>query len=277
MSKGGGGGSTETAVREPWTEIQPYLKDIYSEASGQYESYRPEFYPGQTQAGFSPDQLAAQAGIRDFALQGAPAIMNPALSAYQYGTGSSILDVANNPYVQGMARGAAQDVFAQLDPALAGIRQGAVQSGGYGGSRQGIAEGLAIGGAADAATRAAADIYGQAYGQGLGAQTQTLGLTGDILQAGFAPYGALSMSGAEQQAAQQALINDAMAKYEFEQNLPYNALNQYMGTISGTSGLLGGAGTTTTTSPGLSGIGRLGQAVGVANAMFNPTFGLFGG
>jgi len=199
------------------------------------------------------------------------------LSAYQYGTGSSILDVANNPYVQGMARGAAQDVFAQLDPALAGIRQGAVQSGGYGGSRQGIAEGLAIGGAADAATRAAADIYGQAYGQGLGAQTQTLGLTGDILQAGFAPYGALSMSGAEQQAAQQALINDAMAKYEFEQNLPYNALNQYMGTISGTSGLLGGAGTTTTTSPGLSGIGRLGQAVGVANAMFNPTFGLFGG
>ena len=274
MSKGGGG-STETAVREPWTEIQPYLKDIYSEAAGQYESYRPEFYPGQTQAGFSPDQLAAQAGIRDFALQGAPAIMNPALSAYQYGTGSSILDVANNPYIQGMAQGAVSDVMAGLAPEMANIRSGAIQSGGYGGSRQGIAEGMALAGAADAATRAAADIYGQAYGQGLDAQGRTLGMTGDLLRAGFAPYGALSTSGAEQQAAQQALINDAMARYEFEQNLPYNALNQYMSTISGTSGLLGKAGTTTTTSPGMGGIGRFGQTVGIANTLFNPTSGLF--
>ena len=276
MSKGGGGGS-QTTKTEPWEGVQPYLSDVYSKAQSYSNTPTPGYFPGQTYAGFTPAQLAAQQGIQDFALQGAPQIMNPAMQAYQYGTSGSVLDVANNPYVQAMAQGAAQDAFAQLDPALAGIRQGAVQSGGYGGSRQGIAEGLAIGGAADAATRAAADIYGQAYGQGLGAQTQTLGLTGDILQAGFAPYGALSMSGAEQQAAQQALINDAMAKYEFEQNLPYNALNQYMGTISGTSGLLGGAGTTTTTSPGLSGIGRLGQAVGVANAMFNPTFGLFGG
>jgi len=248
MSKGGGG--TETTTTEPWSGIQPYLKDIYSEAAGQYETYRPQFFTGQTQAGFTPDQLTAQAGVRDFALQGAPQIMNPALGAYQYGTGSSILDVANNPYVQGMARGAAQDAFAQLDPALAGIRQGAVQSGGYGGSRQGIAEGLAIGGAADAATRAAADIYGQAYGQGLGHQLGTLGQTGSLLGAGFMPYEALSASGSEQQAREQALIEDAKAKWEFEQNLPYNALNQYMSTLSGTGGLLGGAGVTT--APGQS-------------------------
>jgi hypothetical protein len=247
MSKGGG---TETTTSEPWSGIQPYLKDIYSEAAGQYETYRPQFYPGQTQAGFTPDQLTAQAGIRDFALQGAPTVMNPALSAYQYGTGTSILDVANNPYVQGMARGAVSDVMAGLAPEMANIRSGAIQSGGYGGSRQGIAEGTALAGAADAATRAAADIYGQAYGQGLQQQLGTLGMTGDILGAGFAPYTALSASGAEQQAAQQALIQDAMAKYEFEQNLPYTALNQYMSTIGGTQGLLGNAGIST--APGQS-------------------------
>ena len=272
MSKGGGG--TETSKSEPWEALQPYLKDVYSEASGMYETYRPEFYSGQTRAGFSPDQLASQAGIRDFALQGAPQIMNPAIGAYQYGTGSSILDVANNPYVQAMAQGAAQDAFAQLDPALAGIRRGAIQSGGYGGSRQGIAEGLAIGGAADAATRAAADIYGQAYGQGLDAQGRTLGMTGDLLRAGFAPYGALSTSGAEQQGMQQGLIDDAMARYEFEQNLPYTSLNQYLGALSGTSGLLGGAGTTTTTRPGLSGLSQLGQAVSIGSSLVNPTYGM---
>ena len=385
MSKGGG--STETTKTEPWSALQPYLKDIYSEAQGMYETYRPQFFTGQTQAGFTPDQLTAQAGIRDFATQGAPQIMNPALGAYQYGAGSSILDVgrnpyvtgaaqaargfgldpsltsyggllnmsragqaagydptltnvtggpvgsyvqsaqqqvqnqgltnvANNPYVQGMARGAAQDAMAALQPELASIRSGAVQSGGYGGSRQGIAEGLALGGAADAATRAAADIYGQAYGQGLGAETArtsnllgayggaygqglgaqtqrmgqtlgtaadmygqglgaqtsrlgqamdlfggaygqglsaqqgTLGQTGALLGAGFLPYEQLGASGAEQQSAQQALIEDAKAKWDFEQNLPYNALNQYMSTLSGTGGLLGGAGSTT--SPGQS-------------------------
>jgi len=44
MSKGGGGGSTETTKSEPWEALQPYLKDIYSEAAGQYETYRPEFF-----------------------------------------------------------------------------------------------------------------------------------------------------------------------------------------------------------------------------------------
>jgi len=194
------------------------------------------------------------------------------LSAYQYGTGSSILDVANNPYVQGMARGAAQDVFAQLDPALANIRQGAVQSGGYGGSRQGIAEGLAIGGAADAATRAAADIYGQAYGQGLGAQTSTLGMTGDLLSAGFKPYAALSASGAEQQAREQALIEDAKAKFQFEQALPYERLSQYTSALGGTSGLLGNAGIST--APGMSRLGQAGQLAMLGSTLFNPTSGL---
>ena len=270
MSKGGGG--TETTTTEPWSGIQPYLKDIYGEASGMYETYRPQFFTGQTQAGFTPDQLTAQAGIKDFATQGAPQIMNPALGAYQYGTGSSILDVANNPYVQGMARGAAQDVFAQLDPALAGIRQGAVQSGGYGGSRQGIAEGLAIGGAADAATRAAADIYGQAYGQGLQAQQNTLGMTGDIMSAGFQPYTALAASGLDQQQREQALINDAMAKFQFEQALPYERLSQYTGALGGTSGLLGSAGVRTT--PGMGTMGTLGNLAMIGSTLFNPTSGL---
>jgi len=210
-------------------------------------------------------------------LQGAPQIMNPAISAYQYGTGSSILDVANNPYVSGMAQAAARDAMSNLQPELANIRSGSVLSGGYGGSRQGIAEGTALAGAAQAATDAAANIYGQAYGQGLDAQGRTLGMTGDLLGAGFKPYAALSASGAEQQAGQQALINDAMAKWEFEQNLPYNALNQYMSTLSGTGGLLGGAGTSTTTYPGMSGMGQFGQALGIANMIANPTYGLMPG
>lgn len=274
MSKGGGGGS-QTTTSEPWAGIQPYLKKGYSEAAGIYDKFSPQYYGGVTQAQFSPDQLTAQAGVRDWATQGAPTIMNPAISAYQYGTGTDVIDVAKNPYVQGMAQGAAKDAFAQLNPALAGIRQGSVMSGGYGGSRQGIAEGTAVGTAADAATRAAADVYGQAYQSGLAHQLGTLGQTGSLIGTGFKPYAALSASGQEQQAREQALIEDAKARHQFEQALPYERLSQYAGTLSGTSGLLGGAGITT--APGMSSMGRLGQAAMIGSTLFNPTSGLFPG
>ena len=265
------GGGSETTTTEPWSGIQTYLTKGYEEAAGIYDQFTPEYYSGQTQAQFSPDQLTAQAGVRDWATQGAPQIMNPAIQAYQYGTGTDVLDVAQNPYVQGMAQAAASDAFAQLDPALAGIRQGSIMSGGYGGSRQGIAEGTAIGAASDAATRAAADIYGQAYGQGLAHQQATLGQTGGLMQAGFQPYTALSASGAEQQAREQALIEDAKARHEFEQALPYERLSQYTSALSGTSGLLGGAGITTT--PGQSTVGQLGNLAMTAGMMGWKPFG----
>ena len=268
MSKGGG---TETTNTEPWSAAQPYIKQGYAEAENIYNQFTPQYYSGQTQAGFSPDQLTAQAGVRDWATQGAPNVMNPALSAYQYGTGSDVLDVANNPYVSGMAQAAAQDAMSQLNPQLAGIRSGAIQSGGYGGGRQGIAEGLALGGAADAATRAAAGIYGNAYGQGLGHQASTLGQTGGLMTAGFAPYAALGASGQDQQMREQALIQDAQAKHSYEQSLPYDKLAQYTGALSGTQGLLQGAGITT--APGRGPMSTMGSLAQIGSLAFNPKDG----
>ena len=270
MSKGGGG--SETTVAEPWAGAQPYITQGYQEASGIYNNFTPTYYSGQTQAGFSPDELTAQAGVSNWATQGAPTVMNPAISAYQYGTGNQVLDVANNPYIQDMASQAAKDAYGQLNPALSGIRQGAIQSGGYGGGRQGIAEGTAIGAAADAANKAAAGIYSQAYGQGLGHQAQTLGQTGGIINAGFSPYTALQQSGAQQAQREQALIEDAKAKHQFEQSLPYERLSQYGGALSGAQGLLGGAGITT--APGQSTIGQLGNIGMTAAAMYGS--GMFG-
>jgi len=246
MSKGD---TVTTAVQEPWSQAQPYITQGFSESANLYNNFTPEYFSGQTQAGFSPDQLTAQQGVRDFAVQGAPNIMNPALGAYQYGTGSNILDVANNPYVTGAAQAAADRAYSGLTPQLAGIRSGAVQSGGFGGSRQGIAEGLALGGAADAATQAAAGIYGNAYGQGLGHQLGTLGQTGSLIGAGFAPYGALAASGGQQQGLEQNLIQDAQAQHQFDQNLPYQQLQNYQSGIAGYSPLIPG-GTTTGTQPG---------------------------
>jgi len=256
MSKGD---RTSTVNADPWDVAVPYMEGGFKEAANLYNNNTPQYYTGQTQAGFSPDQLTAQQGIRDFATQGAPSIMNPALSAYQQGVDPSMLDVANNPYVTGMAQAASDRAMASLTPQLADIRGGAIMSGGYGGGRQGIAEGNALAGAADAATQAAAQIYGNAYGQGLGHQANTLGMTGGLMGAGMQPYNALGASGGQQQQREQALIQDAMKQQEFEQNLPYQQLQQYQSGITGFSPLVGGAGQKISTTPGRTPLENMGS------------------
>ena len=254
---------TETLNQDPWDVAIPYMEGGFKESAKLYNQHTPQWYSGQTQAGFSPDQLTAQQGIRDFAVQGAPSIMNPAISAYQQGTNPNMLNVANNPYVNNMAQAAADRAMGALTPQMANIRQGAIASGGYGGGRQGIAEGNALSGAADAANQAAAGIYSDAYGQGLGHQANTLGMTSGLMGAGFQPYGALGASGGQQQGREQALIQDAMAQQQFEQNLPYDKLAKYQAGITGFSPLVGNAGQSVATSPGnsmVSNIGGLAQA-----------------
>ena len=254
---------TETVNQDPWDVAIPYMEGGFKESAKLYNQHTPQWYSGQTQAGFSPDQLTAQQGIRDFAVQGAPSIMNPAISAYQQGTNPNMLNVANNPYVNNMAQAAADRAMGALTPQMANIRQGAIASGGYGGGRQGIAEGNALSGAADAANQAAAGIYSDAYSQGLGHQANTLGMTSGLMGAGFSPYGALGASGGQQQSREQALIQDAMAQQQFEQNLPYDKLAKYQAGITGFSPLVGTAGQSVSTSPGnslVSNLGGLAQA-----------------
>ena len=256
MSKGDNQSSVNA---DPWDVAVPYMESGFKEAANLYNNNTPQYYSGQTQAGFTPDQLTAQQGIRDFATQGAPSIMNPAMSAYQQGTSSNMLDVANNPYVNNIAQAAADRAMGALTPQLADIRGGAIMSGGYGGGRQGIAEGNALAGAADSANQAAAQIYGNAYGQGLGHQANTLGMTGGLMNAGMQPYSALGASGGQQQGREQALIQDAMAQQEFEQNLPYQQLQQYQSGITGFSPLVGGAGQKVSTTPGRTPLENMGS------------------
>ena len=261
MSKGD---NVETKENEPWSQASPYITEGFKEASNLYNNFNPTFYSGPTQAYFSPDQLTAQQGIRDFAVEGAPQIMNPAISAYQDAMSPSRLDVANNPYVNNMAQAAADRAMSSLQPELANIRGGAIMSGGYGGGRQGIAEGNALAGAADAANQAAAQIYGNAYGQGLSNQLGTMGQTGALMGAGFQPYANLSLSGEQQQLREQALINDAQAAHNFNMNLPYQKFKNYQAGIAGFQPAMGAAGSSTERTPGpsmLNTIGTLGSTI----------------
>ena len=51
---GGGGTQVSTSTTEPWEEQIPYLTSGFKEAQRLYNRGAPEYYPGETLAGFDP-------------------------------------------------------------------------------------------------------------------------------------------------------------------------------------------------------------------------------
>lgn len=74
----GGSSGTETATQtsEPWSQAQPYLRDIFSNAQSLYRNGS-EYYPGSTVVPFHGDTVAGLQGLRD-QFQGDPIGLNEA-------------------------------------------------------------------------------------------------------------------------------------------------------------------------------------------------------
>lgn len=104
MSKGGGNTRQVMASTvEPPEYQKPFLEYGLSEAKQLYESGLPEYYPGQTTVGFSPESELALSGIRERALGGSPLV-----TGAQSLTGQAMAGQLQNlamPYAQGLAGG----------------------------------------------------------------------------------------------------------------------------------------------------------------------------
>jgi hypothetical protein len=96
---------------------------------------------------------------------------------------------------------------------------------------------LGSGAAADVMTRAlgdvAADIAYRDYGAERARQQQVLGFAPQLQQASYYDIGQLgAVGGAREQLAQQQLASD-IARFQFEQQAPMQALGQYQAAVSG--------------------------------------------
>jgi hypothetical protein len=88
--------------------------------------------------------------------------------------------------------------------------------------------------------------FGMGYGlQGLQGAQSALGLYPGMLSAPFNVYGQAAQLGAEQRAMQQAALNRDIARYEYESQLPQQALQSYLAGVHGDYG-----GLTTARGPG---------------------------
>ncbi len=281
MSGHGGSGGTKTTKSSPWSGQAPYLTDLFKQAQGLYNAPGPNYFPGQTFAGFNPTQIGAQGSALGAAHSLQPTI-DQGLSTSRFLTDPRLLNPNSNPALAAAAMGAARPTVQTLmDTILPRINNQAMRAGNLGNDRQGIAQGLAIRGTEQAIADQSAKIYANAYGQGLHTMTQNLALQPTLDRTALLPAQIESGIGAQQQQMTQQGINEAVARYNYQQQLPYQKLSQYSQIINRLNG--GGYGTTVNQAhqnhltAGLEGaLG--GAALGAkAGMFFGPEGALIGG
>lgn len=240
MSSGGGGTSTNTVTQsDPWGGQQGYLLDIFQNAQKQFKGGGPQYYQGSTVA--PPSNATTQGqNLITGAAPGAQASSDAANKALQFNL-TDARDVNSNPYLKSAIDAAIQPAVHQFSDAggtLSQLRDDSANTGtGYGyGSRGDIASGLA-------ASRLNKDILGttsamaaSGYQSGLDASSKALALAPGVIGASSQPGEMMSAVGQQQDQYQQALINDAVNRWNFEQNRPGDALARYQNLVGGTFG-----------------------------------------
>ena len=238
MSKGGGSTRTITQSSGPPAYAKPFLEYGMSQAKEMYEGGPPQYYPGQTVVGYSPESEMALAGQRQMATSGSPFIPMTQAAVMQNLMGTNPLQsAAFKPVVDQVA-----SQFASAGRYGSGAQQGAVAS--------------ALAPMAYQAQQAAIQQAPAAY------------------EFGFSDLQKLAEVGAAREAQSQAELEADMQRFQFEQESPLNALANYMSIIQGgrvggdksqpvfrqpvgsaLSGALGGAQMVGSFAPGYAGLG----------------------
>jgi hypothetical protein len=270
LAGGGGGSSKTTQTSKPWEAQRPYLKEIFGEAQGLYNQGGPQLYPGQTIAGFTPNEAFAQQFATDYSKNVNIPLAGQAAGANQFLLGDVMMANAN-PYMASYAEGAIRPIYQQLmEQTLPSIRSSSIMGGGQNrNSRQQIREGLAISRADQAAMDTTARMYSDMYGDNLEAFQRGLALAPQTMQAGMIPAESIAGVGAQQRAYEQALMDEQARKFEYEQQLPWNTLAAYQnlvqGSYGGTGSVSGGGGASTASrllGAGMTGLGTYGTIMG---------------
>lgn len=213
--------SSETA---PWKAQQPYLIDIMKR--GHQMSYEPlEYYPDATVAERDP---YTEAGIRmaaSRAMEGSPVTQ----SARDQAAGTLRGDFLNaNPHLDETYNQAAERLGEQFKritmPTLSGRYAGAgrLGSGAYANARGGAVDELG-----DQLRRLATDIYGGNYQRERGRQIQALTMAPRIAEQDFREAGALQAAGLAREDYAQRVLDDLVARHDFEQMEPWERLQLY--------------------------------------------------
>lgn len=240
----GGGNQQPTTTQRTTNEMGPEQRAIFNVAfpyAQRYASKPLEQFAGTGIAGFSPEENAARATLRDSV---APQIAGQAAQAA--GTQAKLLDPdfmlnpANNPYIRNATDAITGQVTRNLNEnILPQVRSGAIQSGGMysgGASKAGIAEAGAIGKTNTALSDTIADQYFKTYQQGLGQLQQAVSANPGVMAQQLVAPDVVSAVGAQERAMRQAQLDEEIRKFYTGQALPLVQSQELMRLIQGMPG-----------------------------------------
>ena len=269
MSKGSNPTNvTTTTSAEPSEFVRPYVTEAFDQAQNLFQSATPNFYPNQTYTDFAPESNAAMQ------LATARALNNPLLASSQNEINNILqgnyLSPTSNPYSQALYNQIAGDV-------TSGVQSQFSKAGRLGSAaNQGVL--------AEELGKVASQVYGDQYNKERENMMMATQLAPQLAQADYTDIQALGGIGQQKEAMEMAKIQDAMARFDFEQQKPYYKLREYLGSIGANvptttaqtrpvfrntgAGLLGGA---------MQGAQLAGQIPGLGAGMGAIGGGLLGG
>jgi hypothetical protein len=228
--KGGGGGSSGTQVQGIDPMIRPYVTYGLNEAVDLYKSGVPNYYPGQTFISPSEQTQAGLQAQQTRALQG-----NPLLPAAQQQQQSVIGGqyLANNPFFNQALQGAGQAATSQYFDAINQAQSGASQAGRYGSGAQENLFNRAGTTLANTLANTAGNLAFQNYGAERGRQEAAAMNAPQLAMADYGDIAQLRDVGQTAEDYQQAALQGDIARFDFEQNLPYQKLSNLLGAVYG--------------------------------------------
>ena len=281
-TKMGGGQKSPTTTQTTKQELSPEQQQLFGMAfpyAQQYASTPIQQYSGSGIVGLNAEEQQAADMFRA-AVPGLQASAERAqASNNQLMDPAFMLDVANNPYLQGATNSMTNQVTDNLmQTVLPGIRSGSTVAGGLysgGATRQGVAEGRAIGDTNQGLSNSIADMMFKAYNTGLSGMGDAINRNPSVQsQQLFAP-GVTSAVGAQDRAIEQARLDEEIRQFYTGQSLPLLQAQELMGLISG----MPGGGTTSTVTGSVPGVNKGASVMGGAatGAMMTPGMPLVGG
>jgi len=249
------GGGTTTQIQELNPTQEPFVKYGLDEAKRLYESGMPAFFPEQTFVGPSDQTTSALAGIQNRAIQGnalVPAAQQQYLDTIQGDYLSS-----TNPYFQARFDTASDAATQKYFDAVNQINSQASLAGRYGSGAQADLMDRAQGNLAQSLTNTAGELAFNNYAQERGRQLGAAQLAPAMAEADYGDLQRLAGVGQVTEGYQDLALQDAINRFDFQQNLPQNTLQQYLTAAYGAP--MGGQTTTPTQKGGL--MGALGGAL----------------
>lgn len=218
--------AVSTNNTEPPAFQKPYIEYGMQQAKDIYQNQTPQYFPGSTVAGFSPEQTQAQQ------MGAARAIGGNAGMDLAEGYNSDVLrgKYLNDPNEDAMFG----SIMQRVAPAVNSQFMGSGRSG----------SGLHADTLGRGITEAWAPYATQMRQFGLGQMDAAANRAPTYAANDYTDINALSQIGQQKQGLAQNELQDAINRWNFQQDMPANKLQQYSGLVGGSYG-----GNTTTSTP----------------------------